>query len=649
MEEESREDSVRSTRTILHLDLDCFYAQVESKRLGLPDSEPCAVQQWGGLLAVNYAARPHGVKRGMRVEEAKALCPGLHVPHVATIGGDHSAATSDSPNRAQSKVSLDRYRTESSKIFAVLERHAPQLERASIDEGYIDATELAEEELARVRGSSAEFRRLSGADAGTSGAWLADADDPFDEMLVAAASVCERLRAALRDELGYNASAGIAHTKMVAKLASARHKPNRQTVVPRAAVASLLAEVPLCSVRGLGGKLGEQVAAALPDVCTVGALAAVPLCKLERLFGRGTSRWLLDVGTGKLEEEVKPGIAPKSLNALKSFPAFEARDEPTLRRWLTLLATELLERLAADEKQWCRVPKTLKLQWRGRLDTSHLHNWTAGRVGELTAMSSRQAALPAGRRKPEALVSVALRLLPRGGGGGSGSGGQPLSLTRLGLSCCDFVPLASRSVASMLGGGGGGGSGLELVEMPETAAAKTAAAETAAVSPTAPAAALPAAASPAAPSERRPPAPAAAEGCVGSSTSLGSRSTHSVGAMGGATTSRGSGSAAGATSRGGGGGGRGKRRRSSSCSTSDPGPSIAAHFLRLGGSGEPSPAVSSAASKSSASTKRLREPAQEAPRASASWACLRCTFLHSTPSNRHFLLCELCGLQREAG
>ena len=44
-------------RTILHLDLDCFYAQVESKRLGLSADVPLAVQQWGGLLAVNYAAR----------------------------------------------------------------------------------------------------------------------------------------------------------------------------------------------------------------------------------------------------------------------------------------------------------------------------------------------------------------------------------------------------------------------------------------------------------------------------------------------------------------------------------------------------------------------------------------------------------------
>ena len=50
-------------RVILHIDLDCFYAQVESIRLGIPQDEPLAVQQWGSLLAVNYAARKFNIKR----------------------------------------------------------------------------------------------------------------------------------------------------------------------------------------------------------------------------------------------------------------------------------------------------------------------------------------------------------------------------------------------------------------------------------------------------------------------------------------------------------------------------------------------------------------------------------------------------------
>ena len=147
--------SRRPLRCILHLDLDCFYAQVESKRLGLPEDEPLAVQQWGGLLAINYAARAFGIKRGMRVEEAKALCPALLTPHVPLVGGDGGnggggGGSADEPDRSQAKVSLERYRTESTKIFALLESLAPELERASIDEAYIDATELAAAEHAHV-------------------------------------------------------------------------------------------------------------------------------------------------------------------------------------------------------------------------------------------------------------------------------------------------------------------------------------------------------------------------------------------------------------------------------------------------------------------------------------------------------------------
>ena len=144
----------RPLRCILHLDLDCFYAQVESKRLGLPEEAPLAVQQWGGLLAVNYAARAKGIKRGMRVEDAKAICPTLHTPHVPLVVGDSGdgdgvdgdgGGGNGGRSTGQAKVSLERYRTESARIFALLESRAPALERASIDEAYIDATELAAE------------------------------------------------------------------------------------------------------------------------------------------------------------------------------------------------------------------------------------------------------------------------------------------------------------------------------------------------------------------------------------------------------------------------------------------------------------------------------------------------------------------------
>ncbi|EOD15381.1 hypothetical protein EMIHUDRAFT_211558 [Emiliania huxleyi CCMP1516] len=445
-------DSCR--RAILHLDADCFYAQVEARRLKLPEGAPCAVQQWGGLLAVSYSARPFGVKRGMKVAEALALCPGLHIPHVATIGGGESGDAA-SPDRATTKVSLDRYREESRKIVDALEQQleadasaagcaAATLERASIDEVYVDVTALAAEEL-----ESRPPDSTGAAGDAAEGEWRCDAVDPWDQLLVGAAAVCSRLRDAVWQRAGYRLSAGIAHTKLVAKLASARRKPNQQTVVPRAAVHLLLGEAPLRSARGLGGKLGEEVAAALPCVGSIAGLAAVGEEELCRLFGRESGRWLYEVGAGELDEAVRACSAPKSLNALKSFRPTSEHAE--VGRWLRLLAEELLERVAEDSARHRRTPRTLKLHWRGSLDAGHLRNWTAGRVGELTRVASRQCPFPPqGRRGPEQVVDAALRLLlPQG------CQTAPLpTLTRLGLSCGDFAPIAARSIASMLQEGG---------------------------------------------------------------------------------------------------------------------------------------------------------------------------------------------------
>ena len=65
-----------SGRVVIHVDMDCFYAQVEHRRLQIPSSQPLAVQQWEGLIAVNYAARAKGITRHMRVQVlVHCFCP----------------------------------------------------------------------------------------------------------------------------------------------------------------------------------------------------------------------------------------------------------------------------------------------------------------------------------------------------------------------------------------------------------------------------------------------------------------------------------------------------------------------------------------------------------------------------------------------
>lgn len=245
-------------RVILHLDLDCFYAQVEQLRLGIPRDAPCAVQQWQGLIAVNYAARAAGVTRHMRVHEALKICPGLRLVHVQTIGGadggcdgggaagaaggeggaggsggdaggDGAAAAAAAATKGTAKACLQRYRRASAQIFRLLHDLMPDcpVEKASIDEAYIDATAAAAAELRRLEasgdagggdddgdgdddgaGGSSALARALGASR-VEGA-PADLSAACDRLLAAGAAVAARVRAGVLERLGYTCSAGVA-------------------------------------------------------------------------------------------------------------------------------------------------------------------------------------------------------------------------------------------------------------------------------------------------------------------------------------------------------------------------------------------------------------------------------------------------------
>lgn len=132
-------------RVIAHIDLDAFYAQCETVRLGLDPSKPLAVQQWQGLIAINYPARAYGLNRHVPIAEAKEKCPEIICVHVATWKeGDTTWSYTDEAHKeiATRKVSLDPYRIESKKILALIKECQPKeyerVEKASIDEVFID-------------------------------------------------------------------------------------------------------------------------------------------------------------------------------------------------------------------------------------------------------------------------------------------------------------------------------------------------------------------------------------------------------------------------------------------------------------------------------------------------------------------------------
>ena len=162
------------SKIIIHLDLDSFYAQVESVRLGIEPNIPLVVAQWNGILAVNYAAREFGIGRFDSIKDALGKCGDLVVQHVPTIASVASVAVGSSadgadgsdvavaagstagstssnagipayhpnPNINTHKASLVTYRDASSKIMAIINSHFPKsFQKASVDEAFIDCTE----------------------------------------------------------------------------------------------------------------------------------------------------------------------------------------------------------------------------------------------------------------------------------------------------------------------------------------------------------------------------------------------------------------------------------------------------------------------------------------------------------------------------
>ncbi|KAL4548520.1 hypothetical protein Ndes2526B_g01087 [Nannochloris sp. 'desiccata'] len=396
------------TRVILHIDLDCFYAQVEQVRLGIPRDVPVAVQQWEGLIAVNYAARAKGITRHMRVGEAKIKCPDLVCVHVETLGGGGAASEEpprdtaaddnsigaggsttaiDRVDRLTQKACLERYRRANSEILKILHKLAPTsvIEKASIDEVYIDVTAMVDSELQgkynyhKFEGGGVDDNKFTNHNSDNNKNLEASPSDAFswgsivpsgplnpgsefDVRLACGAGIACRLRGAILEKLGYTSSAGIATNKLLAKIGSALHKPNLQTVIPPRAVDDLMKDLPLKKVKNFGGKLGQKLEEQF-GCTTAGAVAAVPLESLIKLFGAEKARWIVDAVHGWNNDPVEEKEKPRSMLAAKSFNP--TSDTASIQRWIAILAAELAPRMASDEDTFRRRARTLSVHFRG--------------------------------------------------------------------------------------------------------------------------------------------------------------------------------------------------------------------------------------------------------------------------------------------
>ncbi|OCT54900.1 N-acetyltransferase eso1 [Cladophialophora carrionii] len=376
-------------RCIALIDYDAFYAQCEMVRLGVAETQPLAVQQWQGLIAINYPARDFGLSRHVTVTEARQKCPEIVIQHVATWreGDDKWAYRDDAAEHIHTdKVSLDPYRLESRKSLALVKEALPpapiqKVEKASIDEVFLDLSAQIHQILLE---RYPELRYAPYDDPtenlppppSTALDWEVDAlvdldstetedDDPdWDDVVMNIGSEIVRgVRKTIREKLKYTCSAGIARNKMMAKLGAGYKKPNQQTIVRNRAVQHFLSGFKFTKIRNLGGKLGEQIVDAF-NTEDVTDLLKIPVEQLKSKLGPDTGSWLYGIIRGEDNSEVNARTQIKSMLSAKSFrPSINTTEQAN--RWLRIFVADIFARLVEEgvlENK--RRPKTITLHHR---------------------------------------------------------------------------------------------------------------------------------------------------------------------------------------------------------------------------------------------------------------------------------------------
>ena len=344
-------------RIIILIDMDCFFCQVETKLQPEYAGKPLAVVQYyqwqlGGIIAVNYEAREYGVTRHMRGEEAKEKCPDLILASVPCLRG---------------KADTSRYRRAGREVIDVIRKHCNIVERASVDEAYLDITDIVDKKISDPVSTEDLITQLSNtfvvgySEIGTNDekerskgtrTWVADSfeelEDTRAQKLAIAGVIVEELRSDIYEKTGFRCSAGIAQNKILAKLACGLHKPNRQTILPASAVSTLYSTLPVKKVRNLGGKFGDVVVESL-NCNVMGDLLQYSLQYLQKRFDDKTGLWLYNIARGVDNEPVTVRFVTKSIGACKKFPGKQAITSlDVLKHWADDLSAEVCDRLEQD-------------------------------------------------------------------------------------------------------------------------------------------------------------------------------------------------------------------------------------------------------------------------------------------------------------
>jgi DNA polymerase IV len=298
------------TRKILHLDLDAFFCCVEELSDPTLRGKPFAVggrpEERGVVASCSYAARQFGVRSAMPMSRAVRQCPDLIV-----VSHNFKA-----------------YRAASTQVMTILHEYTPLVEQLSIDEAFLDVSELP----------------------------------------AAAEQIARQLQARINREVGLPCSLGVASNKLVAKIANNIGKdakkqsnaglpPNAILIVPPGEEAAFLAPLPARELWGVGPKTAETLAAL--GLHMIGEIAQHPLRGLVQRFGKhGHDLWHHAQGID--DRAVETERETKSVSRETTFVR-DMRDAAVLHRTLATLCEELSRGLQAEGLRGTTIK--IKLRW----------------------------------------------------------------------------------------------------------------------------------------------------------------------------------------------------------------------------------------------------------------------------------------------
>lgn len=295
-------------RKILHLDLDAFFCAVEEQRDPTLRGKPFAVggrpEHRGVVASCSYAARRFGVRSALPMSRAIKICPTLII-----VTHRHN-----------------RYEEVSERVMEKLRGLTPLVEQISIDEAFLDLSDLPEpgETLAR------------------------------------------QIQTLIRNELGLPCSLGVATNKLVAKIATdvgksatarSDESPNAIMVVPPGEEAAFLAPLPTRALWGIGPKTADKLAAL--GIHTIGDIARWPETELARRFGKQGREFFVHA-RGIDDRQVITSHAAKSISQETTFVR-DVSDGKLLRKTLRELSEGVGWRLR--QSQLCGATVKLKLRW----------------------------------------------------------------------------------------------------------------------------------------------------------------------------------------------------------------------------------------------------------------------------------------------